>query len=74
MVVVSVVTAECCECVVEGGRVLADVDPAWLETVIPKQPPMLVMVVRGQHNGQVGSLFPPGAPLTTFLHVMNDGR
>lgn len=53
VVVVSVVTAECCECMAEGGRVLGNVDPAWLETVIPKQSPMVVMVVKGPYNGQV---------------------
>ena len=49
----NVVTAESCECVVDGGQLLGGVDPAWLETVIPKQPPMVVMVVRGRYNGQV---------------------
>lgn len=56
VVVVSVVTAESCECVAEGGRLLGGVDPAWLETVIPKQPPMVVMVVRGRHSGQKGRI------------------
>lgn len=56
VVVVSVVTAESCECVVDGGRLLGGVDPAWLETVIPKQPPMVVMVVRGRHNGLKGRI------------------
>ncbi|XP_045125386.1 G-patch domain and KOW motifs-containing protein-like isoform X2 [Portunus trituberculatus] len=56
VVVVSVVTAESCECVVDGGQLLDGVDPAWLETVIPKQPPMVVMVVRGRYNGQKGRI------------------
>lgn len=70
----SVVTAECCECKAEGGRVLGNIDPAWLETVIPKQPPMVVMVVRGPHNGQV-SVYPllQGVFLLLYmLQIMED--
>lgn len=56
VVVVNVVTAECCECKAEGGRLLGNVDPGWLETVIPKQSPMVVMVVKGPYNGQKGRI------------------
>lgn len=64
----NVVTAESCECMAEGGRLLGGVDPAWLETVIPKQPPMVVMVVRGQHKGQVSNLGGlPGIHLHIYL-------
>ncbi|KAG0720426.1 G-patch domain and KOW motifs-containing protein [Chionoecetes opilio] len=56
VVVMNVVTAESCECVAEGGRPIKGVDPAWLETVIPKQQPMVVMVVRGPHTGQKGRI------------------
>lgn len=51
--VMSVLTAVSCECRTEEGKVLRDVPPSCLETVIPKQQPRLVLVLRGQLSGQV---------------------
>ncbi|KAK4329608.1 hypothetical protein Pmani_000082 [Petrolisthes manimaculis] len=56
VVVRSVVTAERCECETEDGKLLLEVHPAWLETVIPKVPPHLVMIVRGHNKGQVARI------------------
>lgn len=56
VIVQSVETAECCECVTEEGKVLKQVHPAWLETVIPKVHPQIVMIVRGQQKGQKGRI------------------
>lgn len=47
------VTAELCECETDDGMLLKEVHPAWLETVIPKVPPHVVMIVRGDNKGQV---------------------
>ncbi|XP_076067509.1 uncharacterized protein LOC143040362 isoform X1 [Oratosquilla oratoria] len=56
VVVLNVLTAENCECVTEEGKVLRDINPTWLETVIPKTYPWLVQVVQGKHKGLVGRI------------------
>lgn len=53
----TVITAESCECITPDGDVLRKVHPEWLETVIPKIPPQIIMVVKGQQKGQVGEQF-----------------
>lgn len=50
----TVITAESCECITPNGDILKKVHPEWLETVIPKIPPQIIMVVKGQQKGQVG--------------------
>ena len=53
VIVKFVETAECCECITEEGKTLRDVHPAWLETVIPKVQPQIILIVRGKQQGQV---------------------
>ncbi|XP_045623798.1 G-patch domain and KOW motifs-containing protein [Procambarus clarkii] len=54
VIVQNVETAESCECITEEGKMLRQVHPAWLETVIPKVHPQIVMVVKGPQKGQKG--------------------
>ncbi|KAK7087083.1 hypothetical protein SK128_009971 [Halocaridina rubra] len=56
IVVKSVDTAESCECITEDGIVLRDVHPEWLETVVPKVDPQIVMIVNGNQKGQKGRI------------------
>ncbi|XP_047495846.1 uncharacterized protein DDB_G0283697-like [Penaeus chinensis] len=56
VIVKTVITAESCECISPDGDVLRKVHPEWLETVIPKIPPQIIMVVKGQQKGQVGRI------------------
>ncbi|XP_018017814.1 G-patch domain and KOW motifs-containing protein [Hyalella azteca] len=54
VVVENVMTAVQCECRTSSGRLLSGVPLAVLETVIPKQHPRVVMVVKGRHAGMLG--------------------
>ncbi|XP_037790489.1 G-patch domain and KOW motifs-containing protein-like [Penaeus monodon] len=56
VIVKTVITAESCECITPDGDVLRKVHPEWLETVIPKIPPQIIMVVKGQQKGQRGRI------------------
>lgn len=51
----TVITAESCECITAEGDILRKVHPEWLETVIPKIHPQIIMVVKGQQKGQVSA-------------------
>lgn len=54
--VVDVVSQDSCVCKTDEGRVLDQVDPAMCETVVPKNDYGVVMIVRGQHQGQVAEI------------------
>ncbi|XP_066566183.1 G-patch domain and KOW motifs-containing protein [Amia ocellicauda] len=54
MTVEDVLTPDTCVCRTEEGRLLDDVKQTMLETVVPKSDSDTVMVVLGQHRGQVG--------------------
>lgn len=54
--VVDVVTEELCVCADAGGRLLEGLSTRQLETVVPRAPESLLMVVRGGQCGQVGEL------------------
>lgn len=56
VIVKTVITAESCECITPNGDILKKVHPEWLETVIPKIPPQIIMVVKGQQKGQRGRI------------------
>lgn len=56
VIVQNVETAESCECITEEGKVLREVHPEWLETVIPKVHPQIVMIVKGQQKSQKGRI------------------
>ena len=58
MIVEDVLSQYSCVVRTDTGRVLEDVDPRDCETVIPKGPDSLVMIVRGdqQHKGQIGQI------------------
>ncbi|XP_064097173.1 G-patch domain and KOW motifs-containing protein-like isoform X1 [Macrobrachium nipponense] len=56
VIVKFVETAESCECVTEEGKTLREVHPAWLETVIPKRDPQIVLIVKGKQKGQIGRI------------------
>uniref|UniRef100_A0A6A7FRR5 G patch domain and KOW motifs-containing protein-like n=1 Tax=Hirondellea gigas TaxID=1518452 RepID=A0A6A7FRR5_9CRUS len=49
----SILTASSCSCRTDAGKLLTDVPPSILETVIPKTEPRLVMLLRGEHSPQV---------------------
>ena len=53
MLVKEVITPEECECLTEDNRLLTNINPAWLETVIPKDLSKKVMVVKGRYKNQV---------------------
>lgn len=56
MVIRSIDTVENCTCITDEGKVLYDVNPNHLETVIPKTS-AVVLVVKGIYNGQVRLFF-----------------
>ncbi|XP_042885924.1 G-patch domain and KOW motifs-containing protein-like [Penaeus japonicus] len=56
VIVKTVITAESCECITAEGDILRKVHPEWLETVIPKIHPQIIMVVKGQQKGQRGRI------------------
>ncbi|XP_056444788.1 G-patch domain and KOW motifs-containing protein [Gadus chalcogrammus] len=56
MRVEDVVTPTTCICRTDEGRLLEDVKQSMLETIVPKNDSDAVMVVLGQHRGQVGRI------------------
>ncbi|XP_062283268.1 G-patch domain and KOW motifs-containing protein [Scomber scombrus] len=56
MRVEDVLTPAICVCRTEEGRLLDDVKQDMLETIIPKSDNDLVMVVLGEHRGQIGRI------------------
>merc|ERR1719219_1400171 len=56
MEVIDVVTNDSCDCRTDEGKLLQDVRTDKLETLIPKAEGGVVMVVRGEHSGQVGRI------------------
>ncbi|KAM4695870.1 G-patch domain and KOW motifs-containing protein [Rhinophrynus dorsalis] len=56
MLVEDVLSPRTCVCRTESGRILEGIKQDMLETVIPKQEGEYVMVVLGQHRGQVGKI------------------
>lgn len=58
VVVNDVISPERIECMTESGRILDDIDPYDVETVIPKDDMALVMIVRGpnEHRGKVAEI------------------
>ncbi|XP_062247795.1 G-patch domain and KOW motifs-containing protein [Platichthys flesus] len=56
MCVEDVVTPTTCVCRTEEGRLLDDVKQAMLETIVPKRDDEAIMVVLGEHRGQVGHI------------------
>ncbi|KAL4622594.1 G patch domain and KOW motifs-containing protein [Arapaima gigas] len=56
MTVEDVLTPDTCVCRTEEGRLLDDVKQAMLETVVPKSETESIMVVLGEHRGQVGRI------------------
>lgn len=51
-----VLTPSTCVCRTEEGRLLDDVKQDMLETIVPKSEYDLIMVVLGEHRGQVGRI------------------
>ncbi|KAI1891196.1 hypothetical protein AGOR_G00162460 [Albula goreensis] len=51
-----VLTPDTCVCRTEEGRLLEDVKQGMLETVVPRGESDFVMVVMGEHKGQVGRI------------------
>ncbi|KAG5282279.1 hypothetical protein AALO_G00054240 [Alosa alosa] len=56
MRVEDVLTPYTCVCRTEEGRLLDDVKQTMLETIVPKSDTDYIMVVLGQHRGQVGRI------------------
>ncbi|KAM4609682.1 G-patch domain and KOW motifs-containing protein [Polymixia lowei] len=56
MRVEDVLTPSICVCRTEEGRLLDDVKQAMVETVVPKKDSDTIMVVLGEHRGQVGHI------------------
>ncbi|XP_053552190.1 G-patch domain and KOW motifs-containing protein [Bombina bombina] len=56
MLVEDVLSPRSCVCRTESGRLIDDIKQDMLETVIPKEEGDHVMVVMGQHRGQVGRI------------------
>ncbi|XP_018424635.1 PREDICTED: G patch domain and KOW motifs-containing protein [Nanorana parkeri] len=56
ILVEDVLSPTTCVCRTEGGRILEDIRQDMLETVIPKEEGARVMVVLGEHRGQVGKI------------------
>ncbi|KAJ8411966.1 hypothetical protein AAFF_G00142330 [Aldrovandia affinis] len=56
MRVEDVLTAETCVCRTEEGRLLDDVKQGMLETVVPRRDSDSIMVVLGEHRGEVGRI------------------
>ncbi|XP_060930801.1 G-patch domain and KOW motifs-containing protein [Limanda limanda] len=56
MCVEDVVTPSTCVCRTEEGRLLDDVKQDMLETIVPKRDDEAIMVVLGEHRGQVGHI------------------
>lgn len=56
MRVEDVLTPSTCVCRTEEGRLLDDVKQDMLETIIPKSEYDSIMVVLGEHRGQVGRI------------------
>eukprot|EP00063_Salmo_salar_P069965 XP_014044800.1 PREDICTED: G patch domain and KOW motifs-containing protein-like [Salmo salar] len=51
-----VLTPNICVCRTEEGRFLDDVKQTMLETIVPKSDSEDIMVVLGEHRGQVGRI------------------
>ncbi len=51
-----VLSADNCEILLENGKIVDEVGQRDLETVIPRQPGAIVMVVGGRHQGTRGRL------------------
>lgn len=45
-----------CICRTQSGHILEDISESWLETLIPKEQPYIVMVVKGSYKGQLGKI------------------
>ncbi|XP_051758798.1 G-patch domain and KOW motifs-containing protein [Ctenopharyngodon idella] len=56
MRVEDVVTPHTCVCRTEDGRLLDDIRQKMLETIVPKNDSDYIMVVLGEHRGQVGRI------------------
>ncbi|XP_034027412.1 G-patch domain and KOW motifs-containing protein [Thalassophryne amazonica] len=56
MRVEDILTANSCVCRTEEGRLLDDVKQDMLETIVPKSEYDVIMVVLGEHRGQVGRI------------------
>ncbi|XP_029912662.1 G-patch domain and KOW motifs-containing protein [Myripristis murdjan] len=56
MRVEDVLTPSTCVCRTEEGRLLDDVKQTMLETIVPKNESDAIMVVLGEHRGQVGRI------------------
>ena len=46
---------DACSCLTESGKTLWDLNPNKLETVIPKKPMSIIMILKGKYKGQVSS-------------------
>ncbi|KAK2722470.1 hypothetical protein QYM36_002869, partial [Artemia franciscana] len=56
MVVIDVVSYDIVVCKSEDGKLLEDIHPSRLESVIPKESPAYVMIVRGKQAGKVAEI------------------
>ncbi|XP_018580756.2 G-patch domain and KOW motifs-containing protein [Scleropages formosus] len=56
MTVEDVLTPDTCVCRTDDGRLLDDVKQTMLETMVPKSENDLIMVVLGEHRGQLGRI------------------
>ncbi|CAG0881022.1 unnamed protein product [Darwinula stevensoni] len=54
--VTDVPAPDICTCKTKDGKLLEDVSPSMLETVIPRGDEPLVMILRGKYDGQIGVL------------------
>ncbi|GIY03614.1 g-patch domain and KOW motifs-containing protein, partial [Caerostris extrusa] len=52
MVVVDVMSSKSCFCKTDDGRILDDISPSMLETVIPRHENAYVMIVQGKYSGE----------------------
>ncbi|GAB6033472.1 hypothetical protein CHUAL_013357 [Chamberlinius hualienensis] len=56
IVIDDVINKGLCICRTDKGRILEDIKQEWLETIIPKSSPAIVMVVQGSNKGQIGEI------------------
>ena len=56
VIVNDVISHDKIECVTSSGKILDNVDPGNVETVIPKYDYALVMIVRLEHKGKIAEL------------------
>merc|ERR1712059_106643 len=56
MVVVDVVSPEYCDCRTEEGKLVEEVRTDKMETVVPKGDQSMVMVLKGERKGEVGTI------------------